>query len=174
MRSIFTDGSKTGCKPNITNEKAAFGRLFLCYGDNQNKQKHCTINKNSVEFSHGRKPNKQSGTGLRGAEIKMKAYKKSKTITLDGDEYKITGWDIAGYINSRGVSIEKISAKNGEKSEGVLLRFNHFSKGESGKRIFMEQCDYDKIAENYDPYDDLNTWTMPFLNYIESKGGCLK
>jgi len=111
--------------------------------------------------------NKTAAQNNREKGIEMRDYKKAKTITLDGDKYTITGWDIAGYINSRGVSIEKIAAKNGTKSEGVLLRFNHYDKGEAGKRIFMDQCDYDKIAENYDPYNDLNTWTMPFLDYIE-------
>jgi len=56
---VMVDSVQQASKPNITNEKAAFGWLFLCHGDNQNKQKPCIINKNSVEFSHGRKPNKK-------------------------------------------------------------------------------------------------------------------
>jgi len=96
----------------------------------------------------------------------MKNYDKKRQITLDSEKYTIDAWDTAGYINSRGVSIERICAKNGDKSDGVILRFNHYENGESGKRIYTSQKSYDSIVDNFDPFDTLSTWTMPFLNYI--------
>lgn len=96
----------------------------------------------------------------------MTPYKRNKRITFDGTKYTCDAWDIAGYLNSRGVNIERISSKDGVESDGYLLRFNHYEKGESGKRMFMSDSDYNAIADDYDVYDTLNTWTMPFLNFI--------
>lgn len=96
----------------------------------------------------------------------MKTYKKNKTITSDGIKYTCDAWDIAGYLNSRGVHIERIIKIDGKVGSGYLLRFNHYEKGESGKRIFMDDSTYDAIKDGYNPYDTTRTWTIPFLNFI--------
>ena len=97
----------------------------------------------------------------------MKNYDKARKIQFEGSKHIVTGWEVAGYINSRGVLIQAIAKKDGEDFSGYLLKFNHYEKGDMGKYVYMNQEKYDSIVDDYDPCDSLNTWTMPFLNYID-------
>lgn len=89
----------------------------------------------------------------------MQKYKRNRQKTIDRVKYVVDASDLA-------VDVERVVKANNVKSDGYLLTFRCYRKGNIGKSIFMPQSKYEEIAENYDPYNELKTWVTSFLNFI--------
>jgi len=91
----------------------------------------------------------------------MITYDKVRIKQQDGVKYKVYAVDGTGYINGHGVAIYHVVG-----DEIVLLRYNNFYSNESGSYTIMDKNTWNELADNYNPYRDLDTWTLPFLRYI--------